>query len=271
MDSTSLEATSVVVSIIAAAISAVSAAVVAWQAVQTRQSTRAAVEAVEVARAELSQGEKLRDDALKAHIDAEMPRVTVTAYLHAEVLDPGEPPASIYLDDRKKDRLTQEEYVLPRDSSKLLQAKGTVTVINDGPRFMEAQYRSGSDPSTRPLGLAVPPGESRTVEVSRTETVGRWVELARWAQGDTSIEGPHDDVIFSMSYRFPGWVGAVEHHRVVMGGTAVESVEGNASAWRPARLNGSRQDHVSPAALVPQPFERHYFRNRPDDDVMGWF
>ncbi|WP_116239009.1 hypothetical protein [Microbacterium sp. AG157] len=271
MDSTSLEGVSVVVSIIAAAISAVGAAVVAWQAVQTRQSTRAAIEAVDVARAELSQGEALRDDALKAHIDAEMPRVTVTAYLHAEVLDPAEPPASIFLDDRKKDRLTQKEYVLPRDSSKLLQAKGTVTVINDGPRFMEARYRSDSDPSTRPLDLAVPPGESRTVEVSRTETVERWVDLARWAQGDTSIEGPHEDVIFSMSYRFPGWVGAVEEHRVVMGGTAVEPVEGNASAWRPAQLNSSRQDHVSPASLVLQPFERHYFRNRPGDDVMGWF
>ncbi len=87
-----------------------------------------------------------------------MPRVTVTAYLHAEVLDPAEPPASIFLDECKKDRLTQEKYVLPRDSSKLLQAKGTVTVINDGPRFMEAHYRSGSDPSTRPLDLAVPSG-----------------------------------------------------------------------------------------------------------------
>ncbi|MFZ8756952.1 hypothetical protein ACO03V_05965 [Microbacterium sp. HMH0099] len=271
MNSTSLEGASVIVSIIAAAISAVSAAVVAWQAVQTRQSTRAAIDAVDVARAELSQGEALRDDALKAHIDAEMPRVTVTAYLHAEVLDPAESPASIFVEDRSRDLVTQTEYVLPRDSSKLLRAKGTVTVINDGPRFMEAQYRSDSDPSTRPLDLAVPPGESRTIEVSRTETVGRWVELAGWAQGDTSVEGPYEVVIFSMSYRFPGWVGAVEEHRVIMGGTAVEPVEGNASAWRPAQLNSSRQDPVSPAALMPQPFERHYFRNAPDDDVMSWF
>ena len=70
--------------------------------------------------------------------------------------------------------------------------------------------------------------------------------------------------------QFPGWIGAVENHEVIMGGTVVEPVDGNAAAWRPATAEES-SDRQPLATIAPQPFERRYFRNRPGDTAMGWF
>lgn len=264
----------IAVAIIAAIISAISAAIIAWQAVQTRRSTQVALDAVNVARAELEQGEKTREDALRSQIDAEMPRITVTANLHAEATDPQEPRFPVvFADDHRErpERLTQSEYVLPRDAQKQLCVRATVKIVNDGPRHMQATFTRSADQSAQPEQLDLAPGESKTIGVERVESLARWVELAQWMNGDQTIAPPHEVRVFALSYRFPGWIGAVENHEVVMGGTVVEPVPGNAAAWRPAHLLRTNESNQRIAELVVQPFERLYFRNRPGDESMGWF
>ncbi len=260
--------------ITAAIISAISAAIIAWQAVQTRRSTQVALDAVNVARAELEQGEKTREDALRSQIDAEMPRITVTAHLHAEATDPQEPRFPVlFADDHRErpERVTQSEYVLPRDAQKQLSVRATVKIINDGPRHMQATFTRLANQSAQPEQLDLPPGESTTIGVERVESLARWVELAQWMNGDQTVAPPHEVRVFTLTYRFPGWIGAVENHEVVMGGTVVEPVPGNAAAWRPTHLLRTNESNQRIAELVVQPFERLYFRNRPGDESMGWF
>lgn len=270
--STPFEMAQVVVAIIATVVAAASAVIVAWQAVQTRKSTHAALDAVRIARAELAHSELLRDDAIRARIDAEMPRITISAKLHADVLDPREIPSVLVNGVTDfRERLTQTEYVMPRDAAKQLRVRGTVSITNDGPRHMHANIRRTSDQSARGETIEVAPGATTKVEVSRIETLQTWVNLARWAKGELILDPPHEDRVFVLTYRFPGWIGAVENHEVLMGGTAVEPINGNDSGWRPARLRSSDATAAPVASLEPQPFERLYFRNRPGDEVMGWF
>lgn len=257
----------------AATVTAISAAIIAWQSVQTRRSVKVTEEALELSRKEFDRNTELVAESLKARIDAEMPRLTaVVAHQSSRVFN-----AQVRLPDTHgnlEPEIVPEgtEFTMPRDRLRELTVFVDALVYNDGPRRASLTI-GGPNELGEEVILAVDSPKAHSFR--RTETLEEWIKLAqpylRAEQRSPGIEvlETTDAPIGFVTSNYHGDMGGFESHRLVQGGSIVEPVEGNASAWRVVDPSG-RAIHEEGVKLnaVFMPFERQYYRSRLRNDRL---
>lgn len=249
---------------VGALITALTIALVLWQTMLTRRSvmaTEASVKATEgalqIARDEYDRNTELIKDGQRARIDAEMPRLAVAVRQASQAFC-----MLVGQGDFAEDlHVGISTFKLPDDANKLVQIYLKLEVTNDGPisaRFDSYQPRNLDEPVA---AIGVDVGDTRTVSVTRTETVARWVDLALiYVDGGDGRDGTDsDEVIFGFDYIHPADTGAIEHHQVVQGGSILERVPGTADTWVLAPFDKSRYGGLN---AVARPSWRDYYISR---------
>ncbi|GAA1230072.1 hypothetical protein JOF42_000347 [Microbacterium phyllosphaerae] len=248
----------------AATATTLSALFIAWQIWLTRKSVQTTEATLVVARDEFEHSRRLRIDAQKAAIDAEMPKLFVTVKI---------PPTFVFAtDDREPDMLaetksrprrlaTGDGFVLPRDANLRLEVVASILVANDGPRRAFIELGAPYSPDRRVRRRLIDVGDSVTLTANRSATVGEWVRIAEMRARGESEQVTFADVV----YIFPGDASAIERHEIAQGGTVLEPDPDQTGRWLVRSL--AQNDDVTAQALGTevQPFTREYWASRRDE------
>lgn len=240
----------------AALATSVSVGFIAWQIRLTRKSVEATESALRVAREEFEHSRVLRNDAQRAAIDSEMPKLTVeVTHQSSEVWRSdfrglGSPASSEEFIELE----VGHEFTTPRDDGTLLQVRLQVSVSNDGPRRAVVSF-NGRD-------VVIKVGETYSEWVTRTQPLSQWIEIAK----DRQLGNPGEEpVVASLVYIYPGDAGAIEVHEVIQGGTFVEPIPDNFGGWRIRDFARTPSNPTLAMNAVVNPFTRKYWMSRKDE------
>lgn len=249
---------------VGALITALTIALVLWQTVLTRRSVRAteasvlATEsALRLARDEYDRNTVLIKDSQRAKIDAEMPRLTTVVSRHAT--------QAWRMDVEGEDgelKVGKSVLMMPRDADVPIAVGVRVLVTNDGPRQARFEVYQPRNPSALVGEMVVDNGSSKEVWVRRVESLARWIEIAQIYDapgGDASLG---EATVFEFNYIYPGDLGAIEHQRVLQGGSIVARVPGTPGDWTLASFEAGRYGGLS---TVAQPYWRTYYASRSEN------
>lgn len=246
----------------AAVATGLSAIFIASQVFLTRRSLSATSETLEIARGEFAHAALLRTDAQRAAIDAEMPRLTVEVLKQADRVlrlnRTGTEPELFAPGLRSIGVEAAEELTTPRDNGVPLEISIAIAVSNDGPR--RARVHINHSEGTEVVMLKS--SASVTKWVNRVQSLEEWVGIA--IERERGNPGEEREVA-SVTYSYPGDIGANETHRVVQGGTLVERVPGNSGGWRIKSLEPNDANPDGALKAVPMPFTRTYWASRQDN------
>ncbi|RWZ67853.1 hypothetical protein ELQ92_00845 [Labedella populi] len=239
----------------AALATAISVIFIAVQIAYTRKSVESTSTALKIARDEFTHGQHLRHDSHRAAIDAEMPRITVEVTVQSDTIwRPDRTTPS-----RARDREIAEtvsvgsEFTVPRDDAVPLRVGFALTITNDGPR--RAAMTLNVEDGSRRVVLA--PGEHSVEWAYRTQPLSEWIAIAEAREQGRPGE---ERTIATLSYSYPGDVGADGRHQVLQGGTIVERVRGNAGGRRVIELMDTSSSGSGALFAAAQPFERVVYR-----------
>lgn len=260
-----IDVAGVIVALFAALVSAGAAAIIAFQAVETRKATSAAQEAVKIARKEFERGQAAEITARRAAIDAEMPRLgLVLANVRASYFEyDGWPIRELAVAE-------DERFTMPLHRARMIGTTYTAIIMNDGPRAALVHMSSpgsGDWPDEGVL-VTVPSNGSTPVGLKWYDGVGGWVDRARAARGQgESGESGQKRLLFTMSYTFPGTVGAAETHELFGIGSLLRPVPDNEGEW--AIDDDETLDNPGRLRIEIKPWTRKYFART--ETEMGWF
>lgn len=247
-------------STLAAAVATTASVVfIAWQIGLTRKSVQATEKTLEVAREEFENGRLLEVEAQRARIDAEMPRLFVgvtyestQAWLPDSMIDDG-----LSREPQAEEITAEKEFSLPRDAGVRVQVGLGLTVTNDGPRRAMVYVDPSFDPVESRRTVIIEAGKGTFEWIRRTHTVGEWVKYYEDRErGETT-----DVAVAWVNYVFPGDVGAIEHHKVLQGGSPLEPDPERMGVWRLAKVG----QPFGPAKILGtlgtgvMPFTREYY------------
>lgn len=256
--------------------STVSAATLVFIAFQTR-ATRSAAEAskdqAEIAAKALSVAERdhlqaqfLAAEAVKARIDTLMPRILLSVDDQADW--PPLVPSTYHLGAPQR-HVGAEPFRLPRDASRRLILRVHVSLTNESDvtvdvGLSQTLYRDDEEGRRIPLPAEIqlaPRQSAGAVYVDVERTVEEWVAIY---EQRASTGGGGADFEFVATYVSPFDTGAVDRHRIVIGGTILEPVDDQVGAWRlianpsPNLLTGA----IGSTGWRTQPTVRTYYVSR---------
>lgn len=228
----------------------------------TERSVKATEDALELAGKEFDRNTELLADSQRARIDSEMPRLTTVVF---------ESPRQAWLYDESENTESHSDeselavgtsvFLMPQDADVRIQVGIRLIVSNDGPRQARFEAYQPRNPEMLSQDMVVEAGSSKTVWVRRVETLERWVQIAKIYESDGGDATQGEDTVFEFNYIFPGDLGAIEHQRVIQGGSIVQRVAGS-DRWTLAPFTTNRYGGL---AAVPQPFWRDYYASRRDN------
>lgn len=269
-DSTFVETLTAWSTLAAALATAASVGFIAWQIRLTRQSVQASEKTAQVALEELNHNRLLQRDAQRARIDSEMPRLSSVVKRQSRqawIPDEGDEKPYDPLEQDTNEVAVGTEFELPRDASLRVQVGVEVNVVNDGPRGAWVYLDTPYNPNKTRTQEFIEAGGSIRVWVVRIETVDRWVDLARiyTGEGDGRDGTASDAPILTLTYTYPGDVGAIERHTIVQGGSILVQTPGNAAGWTVAPLTEGRYGGLHAVAM---PFKRVYYASLSENRLL---
>lgn len=257
-------------STLAAAVATTASVVfIAWQISLTRKSVQATEKTLDVARAEFENGRLLEIEAQRARIDAEMPRLFVE--VSNESLQAWLPDSQV--EDELSGKPTAPEieagyeFSLPRDGGIRVQVAIGLTITNDGPRRAMVHVDPSFDHVQGRRTVIIEPGKGAYEWIRRTHTVSEWVGYYE-AQKRGEVT---DEAIAWVNYVFPGDVGAIEHHKVLQGGSVLEADTERMGVWRVASTGKPFGERAILGTLGTgvMPFTREYYASLSEMRPLG--
>lgn len=229
----------------ASVVAAVSAVLILRQIRQTQRSVKATEDALELAHEEQRFNRNAILDNQRASIDAEMPRLMVLAGRLQSVTDPDElAPRPLQSWDSPK-AYDLEHTRLAMEIVARVTLEWTVTVFNDGPR--RALVRLAMHSSQAVSETVIDVDAKALLSITCTRTVAEWIEL---------IDSNDPVEIASITYRYPGEVGAIEHHVLTqLGSPIILAPDDGAVIFSPNLMEGAQLA----TSIVVQPFTRTYY------------
>lgn len=248
------------------------AGVVAWQSCETRRSANASEKAVTAATDALTLTREQAAEAVRARIDAAMPRITVTAPDEPEwpPLEPsgyvgGEPqPLTFGLDGSPMH--------MPHDKARMITVRVGVLVINESDVHVVVDCPGLVDKTLAPFGqVRLEPHEIlRGAWFAVTHSLEEWIAIYHARAAGT----PPLPTSGRVGYLDPADTGAGDSWVIAIDGCPIEPVEDRDGMWRvvgaPLRLSGR------PGAMGVGPIlrERRYYlsksRNQPLPEPVVW-
>jgi hypothetical protein len=247
---------------VAAFVTAVSAVIIALQTRATRKAAEAgektaklAAESLDISRRQQSNTHFLVLEAVKSRIDANLPRITVTtkSQMKWPPLEPSD------FGDAQPWR-SPDPYRMPRDAQSRLLVRVPVSIANDGPKTVSVAMSpglvSGREVQTEAI---LKPGTALAGEFEVNHSISEWVAI--WEERERERNGG-PETTFTVTYIDPADTGAIEHHRVVFGGTILVPVTNETGAWELLPGPHARVGDVCGIGWSAQPTKRRYFLSR---------
>lgn len=238
----------------------------------TRDQAEIAARALAVAERDHLQSKFLAAEAVKARIDVLMPRILLS--VDDVVTWPPLVPSTVHLGSPQP-HTSSEPFRLPRDGGRRLILRVHVSLTNESDSTVDVKlssplYRDNDDGQRIPLPseMQLAPRQSAgEVYIDVERSVDEWVAIYEQRRAGE----PGDEFEFTATYISPFDTGAIDRHRVVVGGTLVEPMPDQDAAWRvignpnPNLLTGA----IGSVAWVTQPTTRTYYLSRTNGIELG--
>lgn len=256
--------------------SAVSAATLIFIAFQTKATrsaaeatsdqARIAAKALTVAERDHAQSQFLAREAVKARIDSQMPRILLS--VDDRVDWPPLVPSGYYLGSPQR-HISAEPFRMPRDANLRLILRVHVSLTNESDvtvdiRLSQPLYRDNEEGQRIPIQgeIQLAPRQSAgQVYIDVERSVAEWVEI--YQERDRTRAGG-EEYEFIATYVSPFDTGAIDRHRIVVGGTILRPVPDQDGAWslisdpNPNLLTGA----IGATAWQAMPTTRTYYLSR---------
>jgi hypothetical protein len=235
----------------------------------TTAQAEIAAKALAVAERDHAQSQFLAIEAVKARIDSQMPRVLLS--VENRVTWPPLEPSAFYL-GAPQPHASAEPFRMPRDANKRLILRVYLSLTNESDttvdiRLSRALYRDDEQEQRVALPLEIQLASRQSagevyldVERSVAEWVAIYDERDRTGGGGQEYE-------FIATYISPLDTGAIDRHRVLIGGTVLEPVSDQVGAWQligkpnPSVLTGA----IGSVGWHTLPTTRNYYLSRAMD------
>jgi hypothetical protein len=247
-----------------AVVTAITAVLILSQILQTRRSVEATEQTLALTRDD-------QNDAKRARIDSEMPRLTVTVTQDVfELIDPDErdPNYEVFHPRKYVPGEDHSRFLLPRDGHKRISVSIAIAIANDGPRRAIVWIDRMASGGGRLERIVPADGTPVHVRITRVQTVEEWVRYAKiHLDGPTSEMDTSDFAIAEIIYRYPGDFGAIERHRIVQGGAMLTRTSGITEGWE-VGIWGAGQHEYPTMTTVVLPFTREYYASFAENRLL---